>query len=95
MGLFCAAVSGQTEQSLTDDERKAIEAWLGIWYEAIRYYQLTGSGDATVVQLEWNLGAALVKAVICQKTVYRGLSAGECKPDDIAYMRTIIEGPEC
>ena len=82
------------EQALTDDEKNAIKAWLGVRYEAIRTYQQTGVGDATVVQFERNLNTALAKAVICQKTVYRGLSAGNWRPDAIKYIRTILVGPE-
>jgi len=82
------------EKSLTDDERSAINAWLGTYYEAIRDHQMTGSGDETIVQLARNFDTALDKAVICQETVYRGLSGGEWRPRKIAYMRTIIEGPE-
>jgi hypothetical protein len=60
------------EASLSDDERKAIEAWLGVWYERICMYQRSGEGDHVVVRLESNLRAALSKAVVCHRIIYRG-----------------------
>lgn len=81
-------------QSLTDVERQAIHAWLNLGYLDIRNYQLTGLGDANVVKDEQNLGTALGKAVICQKPVYRGLSAVKWRPDAMEYLKNRINGDE-
>lgn len=81
------------EQALNDSEKEAIKKWLGIWYDSIRTFQKTGNSDKKIIQMEQNLTSALEKAVICQKTVYRGLSAGNWRPESIAYIRALIEGP--
>jgi hypothetical protein len=81
------------KQALSKGERDAIQRWLGIWYDYIRTYQRTGIGDTEVVEAERNLKSALNKAVVCKKTVYRGLSAGSWRPEEIAYMRNLVEGP--
>ena len=82
------------EASLSDDERKAIEAWLGVWYERICMYQHSGEGDHVVVRLESNLRAALSKAVVCHRMIYRGLSDRFLCPDRQQYMRRLLLGPE-
>ncbi len=81
------------EKSLTKNERKAIQCWLGAFHESICCHQITRRGSADVAQYEQDLGTALTKAVICQKIVYRGLSAGNWRPDKIKYLKELIEGP--
>jgi hypothetical protein len=82
------------EASLSDGERKAIEAWLGVWSESICIYQRSGEGDQVVVRLESNLRAALSKAVVCRRIIYRGLSDRFLSPDRQQYMRRLLLGPE-
>lgn len=82
------------EASLSDDERKAIKAWLDVGYEGICMYQRSGKGNQVVVQLESNLRKALSKAVVCHRIIYRGLSDKLLCPDRQRYMRRLLLGPE-
>ena len=53
----------------------------------------SGEGDHAVVHLEHNLCAALSKAVVCRRIVYRGLSDRFLSPDRQQYMRRLLFAP--
>lgn len=80
--------------TLTEKERNAVAAWLGLRYEDIRSYQRTGEGSQEIVGLESHLSNALAKALVCRKTVFRGLSAGNCRPERMAYLNKLLHDQE-
>lgn len=88
--------------SLNNDEKQAIYAWLGVWYESICNYQRTGDGGkdyitslkCTIAELENNFSTALSKEVSCKCTVYRGISDRFRCPDRQKYIRQLLHGSE-
>lgn len=83
------------KKSLSQDEKMSIKSWLGVGYDLIRHYQLTGQGESRTIECAHNFKTALQKAVICNETVYRGVSAGNWRADHIQYIRAFIESPTC
>jgi hypothetical protein len=67
---------------------------MGVGYDLIRGFQLTGAGDEATRSLELAFSRALEKAVVCTEDVFRGLSAGDWRAEDIAYLRGVIGGPD-
>jgi len=63
--------------SLTQDEDNAFQAWLGSYYRNIRAYQATGdpgSGGQFAIDYSDSIEGALARAPQFQGTVYRGLA---------------------
>lgn len=81
------------ECSLTEAEKEAIQTWLNLGYESIREYQRTGTCYGNVAVVEQHLSHALTKAVVCMGTVFRGLSAGNWRPERMDYLRQLLDGP--
>jgi hypothetical protein len=90
-------------ESLTPEESAAIRYWLDkMGHLFIREFQMDGTvpPGATFQQMEAReryFSQALAKAVICTKTVFRGLSAGgvtELTSDSMNFLRRLICGPE-
>ncbi len=67
-----SGISGEEwANSLSDDERKAVESWqIGDW-ESIREYQKTGKGEGKELNDKWQ--SALGKDGSYEGTVYRGI----------------------
>ena len=68
-------------ESLTPEERAAVQRWLDVAFDIIRSFQTDGSlppesimPGREVEALERNFSSALAKAVVCMETVFRGLS---------------------
>lgn len=84
-------------ESLTPDERRAVESWLGMGYTIIRQYQRDGTVPSaySVAHVDSVLQAfnrALEKAVICNEHAFRGLSASRCLPGDFEYVHSFVSG---
>ncbi|MBW7988775.1 MAG: hypothetical protein FVQ84_01965 [Planctomycetes bacterium] len=87
----------QFPDNLTEEEKKAIRMWLGVYHEDIRLYQLcgvcpNGMSKAEIGSLETRFSSALSKAVLCAEIVFRGLWATNLRTERIKHIRSWIEG---
>jgi len=101
MSMPTAADFEVFRQSLTCEEREAIEKWQGSWDKIIRSYQIEGelpdpsiASEEAVTDLVRNFTQAIGKALVCRGPVFRGLSASRYCPKCISYLRFLIAGPD-
>jgi hypothetical protein len=84
--------------SLTAREKVAVEAWLNMGATLFREFELYGAVPSSMtregmVRVVREFGEAMEKALVCGDPVFRGLAAGSWRPDDMAYLRSLLEGP--
>jgi hypothetical protein len=87
------------KESLPPEERAAVLQWLNVGYDVIRGFQNTGDipeylSFQQVESLERHFSSALSKAIVCAEMVFRGLSAGNWRPEHIEFLRGLTHGPE-
>ena len=83
--------------SLTQEERVAVQKWLGAHSSKLRNWQQEGvvSSEATreeVTSFETAFNAALAKALICREPLWRGLNSRIRYEGSKEYLRSLIVG---